>query len=193
MAARPKRDAKGRFIKKSRARKRTPTKRKAPTRRRRTYRRNPTTPDVLVMLKDGSIAATQVLLGKAVVRSAPDMLSLPKEGNTGLAVQAALALAVGYISSMFLPRGAAAAMMAGGLTAPIETLLVANDVPWIGEALSPTSTQASVNGYMGAGRYPQVGTGRYPQPVAALAGYPGVWPERPGFTYSAHDEHATAY
>lgn len=193
----PKRDAKGRFIKTSRARKRrnAPTRKKTTTARKRTYRRNPATPDVLVMLRDGGIAATQVLVGKAVVRSVPDLLNLPKQGNVGLAVQAALALATGYVSSMFLSRGAAAAMMAGGLTAPIETLLVANNVPWIGEALSPTTEQAAVNGYMGAGRYPHTPMGRYPRPVAALAGYPadGQWPERPGFTYSAHDEHATAY
>jgi len=188
----PKRDAKGRFVRKSRARRNAP-KRKTTTRRRRTYKRNPVkAPDIFVMLKDGSIAATQVLVGKAVVRSVPDLLNLPKQGNVGLAIQAAVALGTGYLSSMFLSRGAAAAMMAGGLTAPIETLLVSNNVPWIGEALSPTSDAAAVSGYMG--RYPQApGMGRYPRPVAALAGYPTNQIERGGFTYSAHDDHAAVF
>lgn len=180
----PPRDSKGRFIKKSSARRRTrrnAPKRKAPKRKapaRRSYAKNPRTPDVVTMLMDGSIAASQVLVGKAVARSVPQMANLPKEGNVGLAVQAGVALATGYVASMFLSRGAAAALMAGGLSAPIETLIVANNVPFLSEALSPATVQASVNGYRGVGRYAHTRTdrqlGRYAhtRPMQALAGYP---------------------
>lgn len=178
MAAKPARDARGRFIKKSRARRKT-TRRKTPTRkrkttRRRTYRSNPKAPDVVTMLLDGSIAASQVLVGKAAARAVPEMANLPKQGNVGLAVQAAVALASGYVASMFLSRGSAAAIMAGGLSAPIETLIVANNIPFLSEALAPQTAQAAVNGY-GMGRYSHSQVGRYPQgprPVAKLAGYP---------------------
>lgn len=152
--------------------------RKAPA-RRRTYRRNPARmPDLFVMLKDGTMAAGQVLVGKAAARSVPQLLNLPQQGNMGLAIQAGVALGLGYVSSMVFSRGTAAAIMAGGLTAPLETLLVANQVPWIGEALSPTTQLDQVSGYMGRypagiGRYP-AGVGRYPaqRQVAALAGFP---------------------
>lgn len=208
--ARRKRDARGRFVKTSRARPKRrrarrrnapQAKRRAAPRRaapkRRTYRRNPVrSPQLFTMLKDGGIAATQVLVGKALVRSVPQMINLPKGGNVGLAVEAALALGLGYVASMFFSRGSAAAIMAGGLTAPIETLIVARNVPWFSEALSPAAVQASVNGYLGAGRYPQPGqVGRYPQPrpVAALMGYPDAAPGPAPFVYDAHDEHEQTF
>jgi hypothetical protein len=127
------------------------------------------------MLKAGGVAAVEVLVGKAAVRSIPQALNLPKEGNTGLAVQVATALAVAWAGSMFLPPQAAAALLAGGLTAPLETAIVAYDVPWLGQALSPTSQTAAVQGYVGRYPMPKVASmGRYPRSPAALrlAGYP---------------------
>lgn len=177
----PKRDPRtGRFVKGGRrtTRKRATT-RKRPARRRTATRRNPPAPDVLLMLKAGGMAAAEVLVGKAATRSVPQLLKLPQEGNTGLAVQIGTALLVGYAAGMFLSPSAAAAILAGGLTAPLETALVAYDVPWIGKALSPTSTTAAVQGYA-MGRYPRPvgGVGRYPMMRSGaqlkLAGYPGA-------------------
>lgn len=167
---------KGQF--KPKAARSTPKKRSAPAAkkkaaaRRPAARRNPRAPDIFVMLKDGTVAAAQVLTGKALTRTVPDMVNLPRAGNTGLAVQVGIALLLGYGASMFFARQSAAAIMAGGLTAPLETLLVANDVPWIGQALAPTAGQAAVNGYS-MGRYSEGGPriGRYPK-IAEVAGIP---------------------
>lgn len=181
--AKPKRDARGRFVKKSTARRKT-TRRKAPARRRKPAarrrapaRRNPPRrrkmPDVIGMFTQGTMAAAQVLVGKAAARSVPDLVGLPKQGNVGLATQAGVALAIGYVADMFLSRQTAAAILAGALTAPLETFIVAQNVPWLSTALSPTTASAEVAGYMG--RYPRpavmAGVSRYPQP-ALVAGYP---------------------
>lgn len=170
--AKPKRDAKGRFVKKTTARRRT--KRKAPAKRRTVRRRNPPRrkmPDVIGMFTQGTLVAAQVLVGKAAARSVPDLAGLPKQGNVGLAVQAGVALAIGYVADMFLSRQTAAALLAGAMTAPLETFIVAQNVPWLSTALSPTTASAEVGAYIG--RYPQpaLTVGRYPQP-ALVAGYP---------------------
>jgi hypothetical protein len=96
------------------------------------------------------VEAVQILIGKAAARSLPDLVGAPKQGNIGLAVQAATALVTGYVAGMFLPQNAARAMMAGGLTAPLETLIVSYNVPWLGRALSPVSTATAVGAYAGA-------------------------------------------
>ena len=80
---------------------------------------------------DGAVEAGQILIGKAVARSIPDLANLPKEGNVGLAIQGGVALAAGFVADMFLSRDAARAILAGGLTAPLETLIVAYQVPWL--------------------------------------------------------------
>lgn len=157
--------------KKKAARKNAPKAKGKP--RRAPARQNPRRPDLVEMLMDGTMAAGQVLVGKAAARSVPTMLGLPKQGVTGLAIQAAVALLSGYVASMFLAPGSAAAIMAGGLTAPIETALVAYNVPWIGPALAPTTIEEGVAN-LGVGRYPRARTGlsRYPQGLELLAGYP---------------------
>ena len=177
--AKAKRDPRtGRFVKKTTARRRTTTKRRAPrktaarktTTRRRTYRSNPRRPDLVKMFTNGTMTAAQVLVGKAAARSIPDLTGLPKQGNTGLAIQAGVAVALGYVADMFTTPSTAAAILAGGLPAPLETFLVAQNVPWIGEALSPVTQQAEVENLTGMGRYP--GVSSYPRP-ALVAGYPG--------------------
>jgi len=184
---------------KSPARKRATPRRNAPQAaapRRAAPRRNaprrPKMPDLVGMLMDGTVNAGQVLVGKAAARSVPDLMGLPKEGNVGLAIQAAVAVGVGFFADMFLSRQAAAAILAGGLTAPLETFLVAQDVPWIGEALSPVTAAAEVGAYT-MGRYPARvnnnrlpgNMGRYPAARPSLmAGYPD--PETPDDYSAAH-------
>lgn len=159
---------KGQFKPGSRKKKRAPAKRKASggTRkaasRRRTYRRNPRQPDVVKMFMAGTMTAGQVLIGKAAARAVPDMMDLPKEGNTGLAVQAAVAIAVGFVADMFLPKAVAASMLAGGLTAPLETMIQVWNVPWLADYLSATSAQEGVGAYVLA----------TPPPLKALGSYP---------------------
>jgi len=150
--------------------KRAPAKR-APARRNPRARR-PKMPDLVGMLTDGTMMAGQVLVGKAAARSAPDLLGFPKEGNVGLAIQVAIAVAVGFVADMFVSARTGAAILAGGLTAPLETFLVAQEVPWLGEALSPVTSNNAVGAY-------RRGTGRYTGPAAAnrgLARYTGPAP-----------------
>jgi len=162
----PARDSRGRFKKGSRS------SRSSRSRTRRNpgrMKKNP--PDIMGMAVGGATTATQVLLGKAATRSVPELANLPRSGNTGLAVQALVAIALGYISAEFLSREAAAAILAGGLTAPLEDFIVAQNVPWLSEALGP-------------GASPTNNVGRYPQRPALVAGYPdggvGRYPTPPG-------------
>lgn len=143
---------KGQFRK--RAARKNPAKRKAAPRRaasrapRRAARRNPARRlDVVKMLTRGTTMAAQVLIGKAATRAVPDLMNLPKGGNTGLAVQVATALGVGFIAQQFLSASAAAAILAGGLTAPVETLVVNMNVPYLSQYLSPNGAEV-VAGYV---------------------------------------------
>jgi hypothetical protein len=79
-------------------------------------------------------------------------MNLPKAGNVGLAVQVATALALGYMSEMFFTKNTAAAILAGGLTAPVETLIVGANVPYLSAYLSPVGAGNGVAGYVPSGR-----------------------------------------
>ncbi len=138
---------------------RKPAAKRKPAARKRTYRRNPSRPDPIKMLTRGGITASQVLLGKAATRAIPDLAKLPQGGNTGLAVEVAVALALGYVTEMFFTKGTAAAVLAGGLTSPVERLIASAGIPYVSEYL----TEPGVAGYVPRRR--------------ALAGY--VPPSRP--------------
>lgn len=126
-------------------------------RARRRARRNPprrglpAPRQIVRTLTDGMIGAGQVLVGKAFVRSVPDLAGLPKEGNVGLAVQAAVALVGGILADMFLSKDASRAILYGGLSAPAETVIVAYKVPWLSQALSPVSATAGLSAYVMGG------------------------------------------
>lgn len=157
-----------------RKRRRSTARRRSSPRRRRSYRRNPvrgiSVKRAVKTLMSGTVAAGQMLVGKAAVRSVPDLLGLPKEGNIGLAVQAATALVVGFVADMMLGKDAGTAITAGGLSAPLETLIVAYKVPWLSDALSPTTAQAGVGAYvsplaLAPGRPALVNPGRTVAPI----------------------------
>lgn len=183
----PARDAKGRFKKtrrrKSSSRRKRRTRRNTPSRdsmgrfvskggsSRRRSRRTRSNPrmDIVGSFTDGAVTAGRVLIGKAGARSVPDLLGLPKEGNVGLAIQAAVALGLGYAAEMFMDRQTARDILAGGLTAPMETLIVAYNVPWLSGALAPTTAADGVGAYMG--RYmPSRVTRRNPGRTVAAGG-----------------------
>jgi len=149
-------------------RKAAPRRRSQPRRNasRRSYRRNPARPDVVKMLTRGGLTATQVLLGKAATRAIPDVANLPKGGNTGLAVEVAVALALGYVSEMFFTKTTAAAILAGGLTSPVERLIAQAGIPYISEYL--TETGPGVAGYVQPRTLSGYVQPSYPTP---LAGY----------------------
>lgn len=107
--------------------------------------------NVVDTLMDGFVEAGQVLVGKAAVRSIPDLVGAPKQGNMGLAVQVGTALVIGFASEMFFSKRTSQAMVAGALTAPLETLIVAQDIPWLGRALSPVTAVNGMNAYVMGG------------------------------------------
>lgn len=155
---------KGQFMP-GKARKRTSTKRKAPAKLRRNptanmpakpRRRNPprmgkfSVQKITRDLAQGAGDAALILIGKAGTRVIPSMLpNLPKEGNVGLAVQALTAVVLGMLAGMVVKPAQAKMILAGGLTAPVETLVVAMDVPFLAEALSPTTAAQEVGAYYG--------------------------------------------
>lgn len=115
----------------------------------------------MATLTSGAIEAGQVLFGKALVRSVPDLAGLPKEGNVGLAVQAAVALVGGILADMFLSKDASRAILAGGLTAPLETVIVAYKVPWLSGALSPVTQTSTLSAYVMSGNGNNMRLGAY--------------------------------
>jgi len=118
-----------------RSRSRSTTAKRA-RRRRRTYRRNPPAKDFLGLLMDGTVEAAEILLGKAGVRIVPALFNLPRAGNTGLAIQAGVALLDGYLAHMVFGPRVGAAILAGGLTAPLEDLAVKLNLPYVSAALA---------------------------------------------------------
>lgn len=171
----PPRNARGQFVARAGRRSSSSKKRR---RRTRAYRSNPRRPDFIGSFTDGMVMAGQVVVGKAAARSVPDLLGLPKQGNVGLAVQAGVALVAGWAADMFLGREASRAIMAGGLTAPLETLIVAYNVPWLSTSLAPVTAQSDVGAYvMGGGgangfrRNPGRSVQRRPAPARGLGRY----------------------
>lgn len=148
-----------------------------PRRRNPPRRRGfPTVQKITRDLGQGAVDATLVLLGKAGARTIPAMLpNLPKEGNMGLAVQALVAVILGLGADMFLPPSQAKMVLAGGLTAPVETLVVSFNVPFLANALAPVTADQQLSAYYGYVQ-PQIESGEigaYVQEGAdvAMAGY----------------------
>ena len=141
-------------------------RRRAPRRRRRTYRRNQPRQlrGITNQLMQGGIDALQVLAGKAAARTVPQMLGFGLENATGVAMQAVVAIVVGMVGKQFFGAGPGRMMLAGALTAPVESLVVAANIPILSPALSayPQLGQYS-SGYYGAGvgAYPQLGQAPY--------------------------------
>lgn len=120
-------------------------------------------------VQDGIVGGAEVVVGKAAARGLPDLFNLPKGGNLGLAIQAGVGLAIAVIGdALRLPRDHVAMLAAGAFSAPLETLAVAHDVPFLGNALHPVSAAADVRGYMSAGYNPGGGVGRFVQGAGAV-------------------------
>lgn len=154
-------------------------------------RRNPPRPRIrfptVKSVTDGAMGAAQTLVGKVGVRMASGYLPmLPKVGAAGLAAEAAVALAVGIVADMVLGKAAGRFVLAGALAAPLETAIVAANVPFLSEALSPGASSQALGRYAGYAAYAE----------PALAAYPDLTP-RPdpvahGTSYVGYDECANA-
>lgn len=158
------------------ARRRSPRRARRSTKRRRT-RSNPPRPRVTAkgavgQLVQGAKDAAMVVTGKAAARALPTLLKLPKEGALGIGVQIGVGLASGFLAHWFGGRDAGRFILAGALSAPIETVLVAKRVPFFAPALSPATAATQVGAYA----MPSVGgVGAYylPDAVEADAGMSG--------------------
>jgi len=187
---------KGQFRKRARS----TSRKRAPARKRRRNmhtaavanpkrrRRNPprrgkfTVRKITRDLTQGAMDAAFILVGKAGARTIPAFLpNLPKEGNMGLAVQALTAVLLGVAADMVLKPAQAKMILAGGLTAPVETLVVSFNVPFLAPALAPVTANQQLSAYMGAYVQPPLlpppeaanGIGAYVQAGAdaAMSGY----------------------
>lgn len=137
------------------------TTRRRPT-RRRSYRRNPAK-GIVKSLTDGAVNAGHIVLGKAGARLVPDALNLPRTGATGLAVQAAVAVGLGMLADGFMPKRRAELILAGALTAPVESIIAGAGIPLLSPALSGYGMGAyvprsgGVRGYVPTGSAAKLG------------------------------------
>jgi len=141
---------------------------RAPARRRRS---NPAKKLRIVdTMVTGVMDAGQTLIGKAGVRMASGYLPmLPKVGAAGLAAEAAVALGIGLLADMVMGKGAARMVLAGALAAPLETALVAANIPLLSDVLSPGTATAALGRYAGYSAYANADVGAY-------GAYPGLTP-----------------
>lgn len=156
----PRRGAGGRFMKGGGKRRRSSSRRTKSNpprrhRRRRTTRRNPPVSlrpknigrELLQGVKDAGF----IIGGKASARALPTLLKLPQAGLVGLGVQLGTAFATGLAVHKFVGRDAGRFWLAGGLTAPLETWIVAKNVPFLAPALSPGTAAVQVGAYVAPG------------------------------------------
>jgi hypothetical protein len=110
---------------------------------------------------NGAIDAGEVVVGKAATRAVPNMFGLPTTDAMGLAVQGLSALVVGWAAHSFISPNAGKMMLAGGLSAPIESFIKSMNIPFISANLGEDVVEID-----GMGTYPQLtspGMGTYVQ------------------------------
>jgi len=112
-------------------------------------------------LMSGVIDAGEVLGGKIVVRTLPGLVGLPTTDMLGLSVQALTAILAGGVAHTFVNPNAGKMVLAGGLAAPLETILKGLNIPFISANLGEDVVEID-----GISAYPQLNQmGSYPQPV----------------------------
>lgn len=159
----------------ARTRSRAPKRRAAarPRARVRRRRRNPprlSVKGITKSLTEGAQDAVLVLTGKAAVRTIPTLARLPQGGNMGLAVQALTAVGVSILAKGMVSPARAKMILAGGLSAPIETLIISYQVPFLAPALQGVTGDAQISAYLGGYVDPppilDAGVGGYVTPSA---------------------------
>lgn len=108
-----------------------------------------TVKNITKTLMDGAMDSVLVITGKAATRAIPLLANLPKQGNIGLAIQGLTAVVVSMLAQNFLRPAQARMILAGGLTAPLETLIVSFNVPFLAPALQPVESDAQLSAYLG--------------------------------------------
>jgi len=172
-------------------RRRKAVSRKRTTKRRRSVKQNPPTVNVrhrrvrrvrhrrnpkglsfgyfsFATLTNGVIDAGEVVIGKAAARTIPTLVGLPTGDTMGLVVQALSALVVGWAGHSFISANAGKMLLAGGLSAPVESLIKQMNLPIISAALGEDVVEIDgVSGYVqvpdqsGMSGYVQMGENEY--------------------------------
>ena len=135
-------------------------RRRRPSARR--YRRNPGLSFgyfSVRTLMNGAIDGAEVVVGKSLVRTIPQMIGLPTGDQMGLLVQAISAVVVGWAGHSFISPNAGKMFLAGGLAAPMETLIKQLNIPFISAGLGDDTVEIE-------------SMGAYPQITNALSAYP---------------------
>ena len=142
--------------------------------RRKIYTRNPpvTLKNMGKVLQQGLFDATGVLAGKVSARFVSGFIPSFGEGPImNFAKQGIAALAVGFIGGQFLPRDYSRFLIAGALSAPVETFL--QGLPVVGDLVSGQAELGEAMGYglpMGEGADYDLPIGEYVQPEIAPMG-----------------------
>ncbi len=89
--------------------------------KRRRYHRNPVG-SIPARLFNGVIDAGEVLIGKGAARVVPGLIGMDRESTTGLIAQAAVG-AIAGIGAHYVSPNAGKMVLAGGFSAPIESLI----------------------------------------------------------------------
>lgn len=113
------------------------------------------------MVTQGFKDAAGVVVGKAAARAIPQMVGLAQAGYVGMAIQAVAAVAAGWAANRFIGANFGRMVLAGGLSAPLESLVKSLNIPIISAGLS--------DDYLpGIGSYPMLAA--YPQELSGYAG-----------------------
>jgi hypothetical protein len=129
------------------------------------------------ILQQGAIDATGVTIGKVGARFVSGFIPSFGEGVfMNLAKQAVAALGVGFLAGQFVPRDFGRFVMAGALSAPVETGLAM--IPVVGDLISGNAELGEALGYglpMGQPSY-GLPAGEYVQPEAMTGEYVEMYP-----------------
>lgn len=148
-----KRTTKRRVVRHRTVKRNTPVRLRRRTSRR--YRRNPRGLSLgffsITNVMNGAIDAGEVVVGKAATRAIPNLVGLPTTDALGLAVQGLSALVVGWAAHAFISPNAGKMMLAGGLSAPIESFIKSMNIPFLSANLGEDVVEIE-----GMGGYVQV-------------------------------------
>lgn len=123
--------------KKANPRRRRRKRRSTGTRARARRRNPPTGKNIIRKLQTGLMNAGAAVLGKGVARVLPQQLGIPTAGAPGIAAQVAVGLGIGLIADRLpISSQLADSVLVGALMAPIESLVVTLNVPFLSPALA---------------------------------------------------------
>lgn len=166
---------------KARRRRRTVTRTRtvsaAPVRRRR-RRRNPqgfSINSILHRVQSGALDATCIVVGKAGTRYIAQQFSYPSGSMMDGIIQGVSALGLGMLAERFIGSDRARFVLAGALSAPLETVIADANIPQISPLLGavPSNTAAI---YAAADR-PRMGAWQQPRLAAWQSNDPSSSPQ----------------